>query len=248
MNKRKITLFLFLLIGILSLSSISFATYTIENDIQSEKIVDSSPIEVTSESFETIINPKVKSNVALTNDGTFLNDKFVINLTFNQEFYNDTSDLSQAKREKGALQVEVSFSSSSTIYNFVEKNVGVNFIYLQYGNYILKMVNGTQEYYLYGKNTPYDKRSCIVFENNKATFVVPFDERRAYHEDDVISNFYLFKIAEENGIDITKKDPWNFDLVIDFGILNGSYNQTNETFAIDDFNGISIKISGLSLE
>ena len=78
MNKRKITLFLFLLIGILSLSSISFATYIIENDIQSEKIVDSSPIEVKSESFETIINPKVKSNVALTNDGTFLNDKFPV--------------------------------------------------------------------------------------------------------------------------------------------------------------------------
>ena len=248
MNKRKITMFLFLLIGILSLSSISLATYTVENDIQSEKIIDSSPVEVVKESFETIINPNVKSNVALTNDGIFLNDKFVINLTFNQEFYNDTSDLSQSKRENGALQVEVSFPSDSTIYNFVEKNVGVNFIYLQHSNYILRMVNGTEEYYLYGKKTPYDKKSCIVFENNKATFIVPFDERRAYHEDNVTSNFYLFKIAEENDIDITKKDPWNFDLVIDFGILNKSYNQTNEIFSIDDFNDISIKISGLSLE
>ena len=192
MNKRKITMFLFLLIGILSLSSISLATYTVENDIQSEKIIDSSPVEVVKESFETIINPNVKSNVALTNDGIFLNDKFVINLTFNQEFYNDTSDLSQSKRENGALQVEVSFPSDSTIYNFVEKNVGVNFIYLQHSNYILRMVNGTEEYYLYGKKTPYDKKSCIVFENNKATFIVPFDERRAYHEDNVTSNFYLF--------------------------------------------------------
>lgn len=248
MNKRKITLFLFLLGGILSLSSISFAVYIVDNDIQSEKIIDSSPVEVVSESFETISNPKVKSNITLTNDGTFLNDKYVIDLTFNQEFYNDSSDLSQAKRENGALQVEVSFPSNSTIYNFVEKNVGVNFIYLQYSNYILKMFNGTQEYYLYGKKSPYEKKSCIKFENNKATFIVPFDERRAYHEDNVTSNFYLFKIAEENNIDILRNDPWNFDLVIDFGILNKSYNQTSEAFSIDDFNDILIKISGLSLE
>ena len=110
------------------------------------------------------------------------------------------------------------------------------------------MFNGTQEYYLYGKKSPYEKKSCIKFENNKATFIVPFDERRAYHEDNVTSNFYLFKIAEENNIDILRNDPWNFDLVIDFGILNKSYNQTSEAFSIDDFNDILIKISGLSLE
>ena len=59
-----------------------------------------------------------------------------------------------------------------------------------------------------------------------------------------------YDVIETNSkiLDITKKDPWNFDLVIDFGILNKSYNQTNEIFSIDDFNDISIKISGLSLE
>lgn len=247
MYKRKINLLVAFTIAIFMTLGVAFSAYIIqdnEKNINFETNVTPNNIEINLNEFNTIKSANIiNEKVAINEQGLIINDKFSFSLIFNYDYYLDlNSDSKQIDR--AALEVDIDFSNSVALFNFISTKVKSNFIYLAYGEYELRL--NPIAMYQYGYNNQL-AGNCLTFENNIVKFVVPINENTAFNNKD----FYIVKIAEVESNGITNSlNSWNFDIILNFDVLNTTYEYNNyiiPSFSKSEFENIEINVKGIIL-
>ena len=250
MNKRfkKKTLYLLTLgVGIVS-TSICYASYVITSYNDQTEIKQIIPEEIKTEinNFLTIksSNPlKINERVTFARDNQLINDIFSFELTFdNKYFYEDSLDAPNSvyQTDRAGLEIIVDFTKSTALYKFISTYVKNQFIYIQYNDFKIQANNIENYQYGYGNVL----EDCYKFSDTNYTldFVIPISEQGNKSN----TNFYITSIVEEesNGLS-TSQDSWDFNIVMDFDVLNKTYDYKG-TFSTSDFSNLVIKVKGLS--
>lgn len=247
MYKRKINLLIAFTISTLLTLGVAFSAYIIQDnkdDINFETNVIPNNIEIELNEFNTIKSTNIiTEKIAINDQGMIVNDKFSFSLLFNYDYYLDlNSDSKQIDR--AALEIDINFSESTSLFNFISTKVKSNFIYLAYGEYELKL--NPMVMYQYGYNNQL-VGDCLTYSNKIAKFVVPINENTAFNNED----FYIVKIAEDDANGITNSlNSRNFDIVLNFDVLNATYEYNNyviPSFSKSDFENIKISVKGIVL-
>ena len=267
MNRRKISLMLILFIGCFITIGTSFCAFIIEQTTKIEKKDEIIPneINVSTDNFDVISAKQDFEIRGINYDNyngmdVFLSDEISFPLIFEQQKYINGID--RNKTLNGGIQIEVSFKNSANLFNFIVENIGTNFAYIKYGDYELKAKNNDNFQYIVGDVTlenGYSYQNCIEFDMNNFVikYIIPFAPERSFPNTNfepyktlvgsnlISKEFYLYKIAEDNGID-TRVTSWNFDVYFDFGFLE-EFNNNLYVPILNDFKNISIDIKGVTL-
>lgn len=237
MKKRNLAFIL--IISILGISTVGYGSYFIFGKPLESKIINVNPneIAVTYKDFKTVGFKQI-SNKIESRDNLLLNDLLQIEMNFNDDFYNDLSNIDNSQTDRGALLFEMKVPSSN-LYNHIKNIVTYDFIYFQYNDYYLDYFKNNHPQgprYVSGNIT----EDCYSYYDgsNIINFLIPFADQHSE-----LSDFYLYKIAEENSIN---SDVWTFKVIFDFNVLVGNSSLVSD-ISLSDFNNIELKISGVSL-
>lgn len=183
MIKIKLILSCSFLVAILCSTCIGIASYFVNSYNLPENItVNPGNIEVTEQSKSFLSYSKISKSI-YTYDNDIVDDRFSIEFSFNQNEYLKSSYIGI----NSGLGAQIKFNSSS-LYNHIKDNVGVNFINFSYKQYELKMNEGT----VYSANN----QNCISFDDstNTCAFHIAMSTEKS------TNNFYLQKIAADNNL------------------------------------------------
>lgn len=236
---RKSLIALILFGSIIGITAIGFGSYIIFDGGAKyvETPINPDNISVELKNFKTITFNRLTNKIECR-DNLVLNDTMQIELNFDGDFYFDISNIDNSQTDRGALSFKIQVQSSN-LYNHLKTIVSRDFISFQYGdyylNYLKKNHTNSPKYFNFGV-----LQECFTYDdtNKIIEFTIPISKDYSENKD-----FYIYKIGVDNNLGDSN---FTFKVNFDFNVVT-SDNQMLTGFSVNDFNGINLEISGVSL-